>query len=75
MEKEDRERKIKKMMDSISELNGFLDCLEHENDKVFEYLDKNMKSFSADYAKMSQVLKLKRFLISVKNGVKSMRIK
>ena len=72
---EEENRRIKKMEECQGSLNAILDRMEIENDKAFEYLSKNLRAFAVENMKMSEALKLKRFLISVKNGIRSMRIK
>lgn len=74
-EKKEEEEKAKKVEECKICINKLLDDLEGQNDKAFEYLEKNMKTFASAYPRMSEALKLKRFLISVKGGIKNMRFK
>jgi len=74
-DEEESERKTKKMKETESVLNGLLENIEKENDRAFEYVNRNLKAFSSEYKKTCQILKLKRFLVSVKNGIREMRIK
>lgn len=65
----------KKQGDLKVKINTMLDNLEKETDKIFELVAKNQKEFYGDAALVANIMKTRRFLISMKSGYKYAKIK